>query len=203
VNRTDHPERHMLIDYLEGELSSGKAEEIRLHLASCEPCRSYARSLEETFSLLAQDTVPEPSPGFWAYLTQRVRHRVSSRRRRLVLVFAPGLAALFIVVVMVWWSMRTPVEGLNSIDLLLADMSTGEIVESLSGSPAYDEVVVEAASEEIRSLDEYFIESEDIYDLIDALSEEEREELFSEIRGLMNEAEGTSKVMTDFAGKEC
>jgi len=203
VGRADHPEHHVLIDYMEGELPSGKTEEIRLHLAACESCRSYLESLEATLSLLAQDSVPEPPPGFWAYLTQRIKHRARARRRRLVLIFTPGLAALFVAIIMVWSSMRAPVEMPDSIDLMLADMSTGEIVESLSATPAYDDVVVEAAGEEIRSLDEYFIENEDIYELIDALSEEEREELFSEIRGLMNESEGTSKVMTDLAGKEC
>jgi hypothetical protein len=192
-----------LIDFVEGGLSSLRADEITGHLGTCETCRSYVDSLKATFAMLERDAVPEPPPGFWAYLGQRVKHRARSKRRRLVLVLAPGLAAVLITVVLAWWSMRAPVEDLDSIDLFLADMSTGEIVESLSESDAYEDVVIEAAGDEMRSLEEYFVESEDIYVLIDALSEEERDRFLAEIQGLMKEAEGTSKVMTDLAGKEC
>jgi hypothetical protein len=198
-----HPDRKDLIDFVEGELSPPRADEISAHLRTCETCRSYVDSLRATYSLLEHDTLPEPPPGFWTYLAQRVRHRARSKRRRLVLILAPGLAVVFVAVVLSWWSMRAPVEDFDSIDLFLADMSTGEIVESLSGSDAYEDVVAEAAGDEMRSLEEYLVDSEDIYDLIEALSEEERDRFLSEIEGLMKETEETSNVMTDLAGKEC
>ncbi len=202
-----HPESEELIDLVDGELSPSRAEAVESHIEACDTCRSYVESLRHAFSLLAQDAVPEPPPGFWAYLPDRVRARAKPRRRRLAWILAPGAVAIAAVAVFFWWTGHPQEPGFDSMDLLLAEMSTGEIVESLSDDSDYGDVILESADDEMETLEGYLIEEEDVYDLIDAMSDEEKQKLILEIENLMNTGqvipEGASRSVTDQSGKEC
>jgi hypothetical protein len=198
-----HPDREVLIDFVEGDLSRRQIEQIEAHLKTCDNCNSYVESLKRTYALMARDSVPEPSPGYWAYFAQRVTRRAKSKRRRLW-VLVPGAAAAALVLTMMWWGGEVSMPQPDSIDLLLAEMNTGEMVESLSSSTTYDDFV-EAAAEEIGVLEQYAADADDVYGLLDVLSEEETEELVSEIKELMGMGydEETSQNLTRPMRKEC
>jgi hypothetical protein len=193
MNEARHPKREELIDFVEGDLSQRQVERVESHLKTCEDCTSYVESIRRTYSLLAGDSVPEPSPAYFVHLAQRVRKQAKSRRSRRLWVLVPGAAAAALLLMMFLWGGEVSLPEPDSIDLLLAEMNTGEVVESLSGTSTYDEFV-EVASDEITVLEEYFTESNDVYGLLDALSSEERETLVSEIMGVMGmeDDEGTS-----------
>jgi hypothetical protein len=193
MSKNRHPERQVLIDFVEGDLPHERLKEIRGHLKECDDCRSYVESLRHTYALLTHDTVPEPRPGFSAYLAQRARQRAQSRRRRPFWVLVPGVAAAAVVLAIVWWGNGVDVAEPDSIDLLLAEMNTGEVVESVSGSSTYDEFL-HVASDEISVLEEFIIETEDIDGLLSVLTDGEKDDLVSEltrIMGIEND-EGTS-----------
>jgi predicted anti-sigma-YlaC factor YlaD len=202
MNRKRHRKTEELIDYLEGELTPDEVAEIETHLAECKPCTSYVESLKRTFSLLATDTVPEPPQGYWVHFRKSVRHRIADRRRRLVLTLVPSLAAVLVVAFLIWWGVRIPNQVPDSLELILADMSSHEIVESVSGSLPLEEMVVEAVGADLISLEQYFIETENIYDLLSTLSEEEGEEFVSRLNDLMR-MDSSNRATDVVSRKEC
>ncbi|MFH1313470.1 MAG: zf-HC2 domain-containing protein [Candidatus Eisenbacteria bacterium] len=193
-----------LIDFVEGDLAAERADEIDAHLKVCKECAAYVESIKRTFSVLTDDTIPEPPPGYWAYLPQKVRQQAGARRRRhRVLVFAPGMAALAVVLMLIWWGTRAPVPEITTLEMITAELATEDLLESVSSNEVYEIMFVDAAAEEMTSLDQYFNETEDIYDLIGNLSDAEAEAFVAELDNLMRADEGTSEVMTDTPGKEC
>jgi predicted anti-sigma-YlaC factor YlaD len=204
VNRDCRKNHEELIDFVEGELSAERAGEVGAHLKTCKECAAYVASLKRTFSVLQEDTVPEPPPGYWAYLPQKVRQQAAARgRRRRILVIAPGMAALAVVLMLIWWGSRAPAPELTTLEMITAELATEDLLESVASSEAYDIMFLDAAAEEITLLDEYLSETEDIYDLVGTLSDAEAEAFVAELDNLMRADEGTSKAMTDSPGKEC
>jgi predicted anti-sigma-YlaC factor YlaD len=195
--------REELIDFVEGELAPERSTEIDAHLKTCNECAAYVESLKRTFSLLADDAVPEPPPGYWAYLPRRVRQEAGrSRLRRRIFVLAP-VAAVAVALVLVWQGMRAPVPEVTPLEMITAGLETGELIESVAANEVYDGMFLEAAAEEITSLDEYLSDTDDISELIGTLSDAEAEAFVAELNNLKKRDEGTSKVMTDSPGKEC
>lgn len=204
MNRNCGVQHEELIDFVEGEVSAERAVAIEAHLRACPSCASYVESLRRTFSLLGQDTVPEPVPAYWAYLAQSVRQRAGSRhRRRWFLVLAPTAAAVLVAVALIWRGPWVSAPEIDNVDRMLAALTTDELVETVAGVEAYDGAFLQAAGDDISALYEYLTETEDIYDLIETLSDTEAEALVSEVNSRMRPDEGTSKVITDLAGKEC
>ena len=193
MNEDRHPKREELIDFVEGDLSQREIEQIESHLETCRECASYVESLRRAYSLLTGDSVPEPAPAYFVHLAQRVRKQARSRRTRRLWVLVPGAAVAALVLMIFLRGGQVSLPEPDSIDLLLAQMNTGEVVESLSGSSTYDEFL-EVASDDIAVLEEYVTEGDNLYGLLDALSEEEREDLVSEIIDVMGieDDEGTS-----------
>jgi anti-sigma factor RsiW len=184
-----HPEREVLIDFVEGELSHELSEEVQLHLDRCNDCKSYVETLKHTYSLMARDAVPEPDPGYYAYLAQRARQHARSRRRRPLWALVPGVAAAAIVLAVIWWGRGVEVTEPDSIDLLLAGMNTGEVVESVSGTSTYDELA-EVASDEITVVEEFIMATEDVEGLLGVLSDDEKNDLISELTRIMGRENG-------------
>ncbi|MFC9140611.1 anti-sigma factor family protein [Streptomyces bacillaris] len=60
TDTAQHPEVSEISDLTEGLLPASRADEIRDHLAECEPCAEVRDSLEEIRGLLG--TLPEPGP---------------------------------------------------------------------------------------------------------------------------------------------
>jgi hypothetical protein len=217
-----HFEHDELIDFVEGEAGPGLAREIKHHLKTCETCRAYVESLGRMFAVLERDKVPAPSPGYWDFFEQRVRERAKPaagaagkpvRRRSLVFIWLPGLAAAAALVTMLWWlpdgklsEPGGPGSGMaqvDPVDVLLADLSTGEIIESLSGDPDIGLMLTEAGAEHIAEIDEYLSETTGIYDLVDQLSMEEQEIFMSRLKTNMSEEDNTSGIANGSARKGC
>jgi len=225
------PERHFehdqLIDFLEGEARPELADEIKHHLKTCETCRAYVESLGRTFAVLKRDEVPEQSPGYWDFFEQRVRERAKSVagtaprpawRRSLAFTWLTGLAAAAALVILFWWlpdgnlsdpnlpDPDHPESGMAQVDpmdVLLADLSTGEIIESISADPDIGLMLIEAGAEDIAEIDEYLSETTGIYDLVDQLSTEEQESFMLNIKANMNEENNTSGITDGSARKGC
>ena len=62
-----HLSEERLVELLEG----GAAEAD--HLETCPACRERFDALHQTWGLLRDDPIPEPSPLFWQHLSERVR----------------------------------------------------------------------------------------------------------------------------------
>ena len=114
---------------------------------------------------------------------------------------------------MLWWLPEAnlsepglPASGMaqvDPLDVLLADLSTGEIIESLSADPDIGLMLMAADAEDIAEIDEYLAETTGIYDLVDHLSEQERESFISNLKANMNEEDNTSGITNGSARKGC
>jgi hypothetical protein len=87
--------------------------------------------------------------------------------------------------------------------MVLADMSTSEMVETLPGEALYDYGLMEEAEDEIGSVESYLVETDEVEELLDLLTEEEARELAGQLEELMKESTATSGMFMDVAGKEC
>lgn len=63
-----------LIDAIEGLLDTARLQ----HLDSCEACRQQVTGLGSVLNEARAVAVPEPSPLFWAHLSQRVRAAIDA-----------------------------------------------------------------------------------------------------------------------------
>ena len=57
-----------LIDAIEGLL----ADDGKAHLSSCPECQRQLSDVSSALAEATQATIPEPSPLFWTYFSQRV-----------------------------------------------------------------------------------------------------------------------------------
>jgi hypothetical protein len=96
-------------------------------------------------------------------------------------------------------------EGLpvDPVDIMLADLSTGEIIESISADPDIGLLLMGVGAEDIDEIDEYLTETTGIYDLVDGLSTGEQERFISGIKANMEERDNTSGITTGSTRKGC
>jgi hypothetical protein len=203
MKQTSHPEHGSLIDFVEGDLAPGEAREIETHLADCEVCRAFVKSLESTFSALGTDRVPEPPESFFGYLAWRARARASRSRSPLLLRFLPGLASAAAAVVLVWWLAGTQTLPVDGVDIIMADMTTGQIVEAVSTDPGAGSLLIEDSVAGLREIETYLLETESIYDLLDSMDEVERERFTAYLERSMSGDSETSGLVTGSMRKEC
>jgi hypothetical protein len=203
MNDESHPRRDQLISFVEGDLPLERTREIESHIAGCKACRAYVESLCHTFVALETDLVPEPPETFFTYLAGRTMARVSGSRRRLVFTLAPGLAAAAAVVILMWYLTGVTISPVDSVEIIMADMTTGEIVEALSTDPYAGSLLVEDSEDDLSEVEMYLLETESIHDLLDSMSDTERERFMDHLKGSMTRDGGTSGLVTDFARKEC
>lgn len=203
MRQESHPEHASLIDFVEGGLPPERAREIETHLTGCETCRCYVESLQRTFTALEADRVPEPPEAFFAYLAPRARARAGRDRRRLALRLFPGLAASVAIVLLLWWLAGTPTSPVDSLDIIMADMTTGQIVETVSADPEAGSLLVEDAEDRIRDIETYLIETESIHSILESMSETEKERFTAYLEGTMSGEGETSGLVTGSLWKEC
>ena len=72
--------KELIVDDLTGDLSADQAEELRVHLDTCEQCGAEAQRLRATWSDLGELTVPEPGPAGVAGLTRQLAGRGNRQR---------------------------------------------------------------------------------------------------------------------------
>jgi hypothetical protein len=188
---------------VDGELAGVQAREVGDHLAACETCRAYVESLKHTLTLLETDTVPEPSEAYFAFLAGRARQRARAGRTRLVFRFAPGLAAAAATVLLMWWIAGTPASPVDGLDIIMAEMTTGEIVETLSTDPYVGSMIIEASQTSLDEIDDYLRDTETIYDLLDSMSDDEKTRFTTYLKGLIGRDGKTSGLVTGSLRKEC
>jgi hypothetical protein len=198
-----HPTSDALIDFAEGDLPPEQVREIEEHLAGCETCRAYLESLERTFTLLEGDLIPEPPEAFFAFLAGRARQQARSDRRGMIFRFAPGLAAAVASVLLMWWLAGLSVSTVDGIDIIMAEMTTGEIVETASSDPGVGSLIIEASRNDLDEIDDYLQGSESIYDLLDSMSEEEQSRFMAYLKESMARGGETSGLVTGSVRKEC
>ena len=203
MNKKGHPEQDQLVDFVEGELEPAEALDIQAHLDECAGCREYVDSLRRTFVALEADLVPEPPEAYFAYLAARAKQRARKGRRRSVLSLAPGLAAAVAVVVLMWWLAGGPLAPVDSVDIIMADMTTGEIVETISTDPYAAGLLVGDSERSLVEIEAYLLETENIYDLLSGMDDTEKERFTAYLKGSMPEDGATSGLMTGSARKEC
>lgn len=130
-------------------------------------------------------------------LTQALMSRLG-RRWRLALVLSPGVAVAIVFAVTL--ALRGPEapaytasDGLpgavSDLEPPLDAMSVGEIARSVSEDAALTDMVIEAAGEDINSIEQYLLETEDIGALIDGLAAEEAQGLAAAIADRMKQLE--------------
>jgi anti-sigma factor RsiW len=203
MKTSDHPDHGRLIDYLEGELAPEAAVRIEAHLAGCEVCRAFVRSVESTFSVLEADPVPEPPQAFFDYLAGRARARASRSRKSLLLRFLPGMASAVAAVVLMWWLAGTRVTPVDGVDMIMAEMTTGEIVEAVSAEPAAGSLLIEDSAAGLGEIEAYLLETESIYDLLDSMNGDELERLAAYLERSMSGDLETSGHTDGYMRKGC
>jgi hypothetical protein len=198
-----HPTRDRLMDFVDGGLAGGQAREVGDHLAGCEACRAYVESLKHTLTLLEGDAVPEPSEAYFAFLAGRARQHARAGGTRLVFRFAPGLAAAAAAVLLMWWVAGTPTSPVDGVDIIMAEMTTGEIVETFSTDPYAGSLIIEASRTSLDEIDDYLRDTETIYDLLDSMSDDEKTRFTTYLKGLIGRDGKTSGLVTGSLRKEC
>jgi hypothetical protein len=202
MRRDDHPGHDNLIDFVEADLPPEEIRKIEIHLEGCEACRAYVRTLRQTFSALEGDRVPEPPEAFFTFLAGRAKAR-AGRGRRLLWRFIPGLASAAATIVLMWWLAGSSFLPVDGIDIIMADMTTGEIVEAVSADPGAESVFVEDSGGSLSEIEIYLLETESIYDLLDGMSDTEKERFTAYLEGAMTGEGGTSGLMIGCMRKGC
>lgn len=184
-----HLAPEILLDIAEGTC----AEQETPHLATCPGCRQQLAELRktlETVSATAGVPVPEPSPLFWDRLSERVRHAVAAEgtpQRRFWLgtwswsTVVPAAAVAVVVIALVTFGpSRTP----PPLEPATGAISFAEL--EAASDPSLELVADLAADIDWTSGDEAgFVGEVGSADrIVDALSEEERQEL----QRLLNDA---------------
>ena len=91
----------------------------------------------------------------------------------------------------------------DSIDIIMADMTTGQIVEAVSVDPDVGSLLVDDSGDRLNEIETYLLENESIYDLLDSMSETEKERFTAHLEGSMAGDGATSGLMAGFRRKEC
>ena len=203
MKRNNHPEHGKLIDFVEGDLDPEAAGEIEMHLAGCEACRAFVGSLENTFSILETDSVPQPPEAFFDYLAGRARARAARSRKGLLLRLLPGVASAAAVVILMWWLAGTRVSPVDGVDIIMAEMTTGEIVEAVSAEPVVGSLLLEDSASGLEEIETYLLEKESIYELLESMNEAERQLFTAYLERSMSWDGKTSGHMGFYMRKEC
>ncbi|MFZ1947272.1 MAG: zf-HC2 domain-containing protein [bacterium] len=200
---TQHIKREDLIDFVDGGIAEGECRRVSEHLAACRECRAYVDSLRQTLEAAAEDAVPEQSEAYWTQFESVVRRRAGleatgggaratggrMRWLRLAPVLAPG-AVVAVALVLALVRLHGPVYFTPDVEPPLESMATGEIASSIADDEVLGDMVVEAAGEDITSIEEYLLETESLDDLIDGLADEEQRELATRLEDIL-EQKGT------------
>jgi hypothetical protein len=178
-----------------------------------DPSPGYWDYFEQRVRLRAGEVAGRPAP-LW--------------RWHLAFSWAAGIAAAAALAVLLWWlpgstvrdieptgqgAPRGELAGTESaggeiaqvdpVDVMLADLSTGEILESLAASPSIGLMLIEQDPDDIEEIDAYLSETGSIYDLVDEMDDEQMQIFMSSLKATMNGEDNTSAVTDGTARKGC
>ncbi len=68
-----------LVSYLEHTLAPGRAAEVEKHLSTCEGCRAFTASLEESLASLSESRFTEPDPFFYTRVKARLEREIQKQ----------------------------------------------------------------------------------------------------------------------------
>ncbi len=192
--------RERLIDYVDGDVSQEEKEAIEEHLAACAECAAYVESVKRVYELASRDRVPEPPPAYWLHFLSNVRRRATERRRRLIFVLAPGIAAIAVVVLLVAYFAGG--ERIDPYSYLVTDL-TGEAGSVYVGDEfIVSEIFSAEIDQDLDELDEYLMDRESLIEIIDSLDEDERQEFVTTLMGVLNR-QGNLIQSRDYQRREC
>jgi len=124
----------------------------------------------------------------------RLGREATGRRWRLALVLSPA-AAVALAVALVLTRPQVP-SYVADLEPQLESMTVSEMASTVSEDAAFADVLIEAAGEDLSSIEEYILETEDLEYLIDGLADQEAEDLASAIADRMQQ-KGTKAVSKD------
>src|ERR1035441_8585122 len=93
--RSSHPDSECLLQYVDGELSSRNAAQVRFHLEACWRCRAEIGEIQETITdyVRYEQTIltspPEP-PASWNTFEVRLDRLIAERQRTKSKALLPG-----------------------------------------------------------------------------------------------------------------
>jgi hypothetical protein len=170
-------------------------------------------SLRRTLAAAARDAVPEQPGAYWTQFESVVRRRAGlevagvdtpvaggfMRWLRLAPVLLPG-AAVAVALVLALVRPNGQQYFAPDVEPPLDAMATGEIAGSISDDAILGDMVLEAAGEDIASIEQYLLETESLDDLLDGLAADERRALATRLEDIL-EQKGTNLQGTNDGGR--
>ena len=198
--RAQHVKREDLIDWVDGGIAQGEARAVSEHVAACAECRAYVDSLRQALAAAAADAVPEQPEAYWTQFESEVRRRVGAnaevkvsragsdfkRWLRLAPVLMP-VAAVAVALLLALIRPHGPLYFAPDVEPPLDGMATGEIASSMTEDAVFGDMLLEAADEDIASIEEYLLETESLDDLVRGLAQPEREELAARLKDILQQ----------------
>lgn len=140
----------LLPEYLKGLLAPEEMKRVAHHLEGCMECSSQMRVIR----LLEDEVLPDPGQWFWTSLPGKVTARAEARRRRkarvLIPVWAGGLAAAVIAVLVLMQPGSTP--------SLKTDVPDYSIVETAESFPlGLEEEILSLSGVSVDDLDQTLV----------------------------------------------
>jgi hypothetical protein len=185
------------IDLIEGAVGEGAVP----HLAECATCRQQLADMRETWRAARDVEVPEPSPLFWAHLSERVRSAVEAEpspattwrfARNWHLAGAIGIIAAVLAIAV---GLRLAPQQSGAIETSLVPSQTSVALpnglppmEPLTEDPSLTFVADLASNIDWDRAEEFGLPAHgDAERVVVEMNDEER----AELRRLLNEALGT------------
>lgn len=169
---------HLLIDYLEHELSDAEVVTVEAHLAECATCEAELEKLRQTFDVLALDNLPEPDSVAMANFLPNVRAKIEASQQSWWQKWAPRLIPAVLPVaamlIMFVWSGQMPQtvpQGsipLNGVDTYSLEWNDADLLDQ----------VAQIADEDLSVMDEFmddnevvaifsYLDTDNLYDFVD------------------------------------
>jgi len=199
----------LLIEYHENSLDSNERKRVEQHLSECENCKARLKEIEQTYPLLAKETIPQPEESFWINFLPEVRSRIESKEKRKI-TFVPkirlafGLLSILLVGIISFFLFSIDREniarnqsesGVGNVLFASDPFSyTEQLIEFLSseGDSAFPVEMFLSKDERQnldlteRSLEEDYLSREDLSSILSELNSEELEKLKENINNLQS-----------------
>ncbi len=188
-----HLTEFQLIDYISGEVYPEIREAFRQHLMECDECGKRLAELKSDLNMIKESFPTEPDSVFWASYPVRLWNRMESRddsvnfagiQQWITAFLGAAFAAVILIILL---SGQKPTE----IPMNYEDWHASYIYEPVDFID--DEIIIDEALSEIVDLpdiDFMPVNENQIFDMMEAMSEEELMMLFETMEAFTLENEG-------------